>query len=74
MHWVHLKVKQIYPSYVLITNNLVVKKLMDLLHYLMSRSENKCDRNRTLYGIVVGYLGSGSRGGFLRGRVAGEEV
>ncbi|EJK89422.1 hypothetical protein UUU_40450 [Klebsiella pneumoniae subsp. pneumoniae DSM 30104 = JCM 1662 = NBRC 14940] len=39
MHWVHLKVKQIYPSYVLITNNLVVKKLMDLLHYLMSRSE-----------------------------------
>ena len=29
MHWVHLKVKQIYPSYVLITNNLVVKKLMD---------------------------------------------
>lgn len=25
MHWVHLKVKQIYPSYVLITNNLVVK-------------------------------------------------
>ncbi len=39
MHPVRQLVKQIFPSYVLITINLVVKNLTDLLHYLMSRSD-----------------------------------
>ncbi|HGT2977430.1 TPA: hypothetical protein ACM2XI_003805, partial [Enterobacter hormaechei] len=64
-----------FQALVLITINLVAKKLTDLLHYLMSRSDIKT-RTGSTFGhsfteLSVRALGCGSSGALLRGRTPG---